>query len=209
MARTGAPRGRPPKYDWPKIRSDYETGTFSIPMLTEKYGASRQAICKQIGMEGWSVGSTSKAVARRTREKMVFTEPGQAREDAIEVAATANAKIIREHQNVAGRGRALALRLLGELEETMDGLPTLEELVDLAMKDEAKMRAGLMAKLGTGSRAVTLRDIATAARTWVDVERIAFNLDGEKEDDPERWSDERLDARITELVRKARTAQAS
>ncbi|MBN9461711.1 MAG: hypothetical protein J0H00_10870 [Burkholderiales bacterium] len=213
MARDGTNRGRPKgsgRFDWTRIRSDYETGTFSVPMLAEKYGASRQAIHRHMAEEGWTIGSSSKAVANRTREKVIFTDPKVAREDAIEAAATANARIIREHQRVAGRGRDLALRLLQELEETTGHLPTLEELVEIATtEDKTGLRAKLIARLGTGSRAVAMRDIATAVKTWVDVERTAFNLDGEKEDDLGKWTDERIAARLAELLRKAGAAPAA
>lgn len=207
--------GRRPAADWLKVRAEYETGHFTPAMLAKRHGVSAGTVCKRASEEGWAIGHTDKIIAERTKGKLLEHEAKKSaeREDAIEIAAEVNARVIREHRRIGERGRDLVMKLLDELEGNCDAVPELEDLIDKTTDVEeagiGRVRASLMARLSTGSRAGALKDVVTAAKTLVEIERVAFNLDGDKGDDPSRWSDDRLDARITELLRKARAAGAA
>lgn len=196
--RTGRAAEIDPK-DLERMRALYETGMFDANALAKMFNCAKSTIYRQVRSGGWAIGATAAIVRKRTRERI------EASEEAIEEAVRTNIEIIREHQRIGMRGRDLGLRMLAELEDTMDNLPTIEELIEIATDDEAfsKLRAKLQHRTSTNARAVALRDLAAATKHWIEIERVAFNLDGARDDDPEKWPDERINARIAELLREA------
>jgi hypothetical protein len=56
--------------------------------------------------------------------------------------------------------------------------------IQAGKKDDAKRRTAMLKSVGVSNRAATMRDLATAARTWVGLERQAFSIVEEKEPPP-------------------------
>lgn len=187
-----------------RMRALYETGMYPAAELGRLFDVTSRWVRMLIKQEGWAIGATAAIVRKRTAERIEATE------EAIEEAVATNVAIIREHQRIGMRGRDLGLKMLAELEDTMENLPKLQELIELATKDDEipKLRNQMMHRTSTNARAVALRDLASATKTWIDIERTAFNLDGQRDDDPEKWPDERINARIADLLGTARVAEA-
>ncbi len=186
-----------------RMRALYETGMYPAAELGRLFDITGRWVRELIRKEGWAVGATAAIVRKRTAERIEATE------EAIEKRSPPTSRSSRAPEDrhaLARPGLEDARRARGH-----DGEPAEDaELIDLATKDDEtpKLRAQLMHRTSTNARAVALRDLASATKTWIDIERTAFNLDGQRDDDPEKWPDERIDARIADLLGTARVAQA-
>lgn len=207
--------GPAPKFDWPLIRLQYESGRFTMQALARSHKVSARMIYKRATAEAWAVGQTAVLIARRARQEAALQGDQADRILAIDTAIAANVRIIRDHQSVIGKGRLLTQRLLDELTEEMDKLATIEELAKLAtesVQEKGAARAladALSKRLSIANRVQTLKDMAVTAKTWIELERQAFELDADKgADNPEQWSDDRLNARLAHLLRSAGVTDA-
>jgi hypothetical protein len=70
----------------------------------------------------------------------------------------------------------------GEPVQSINGLDG--TTIQAGKKDDAKRRTAMLKSVGLSNRAATMRDLATAARTWVGLERQAFSIIEEKEPPP-------------------------
>ena len=90
------------------------------------------------------------------------------------------------------------MRMLNELDVTTSQRGELEQLI---RSSAAPLRQqGLLRAVSLSSRATIMRDLATAARLWVTLERQAFNIadDRDKEDNAQR----KLDTMTADQLRK-------
>lgn len=204
--------------NWDEVRRTYETGRYSLSALAKLCDVPTSTLYRKAKDEKWHVGIASAMVAARTSEKLLAGKGPLVSEQDIELAAATNVHIIREHRGISSRGRNLSYKLIGELEERIANRPTFEELIDkvqdiaAAQDGTVKMREALdrlSEKLNTDKIASTLKDIATATKTWIDIERAAFNLDKDHGDPTDTLTEEQLNARITDLLRKARAREAA
>jgi len=91
------------------------------------------------------------------RVRQVVTARVSARE-TVELAAERGVQIIREHRTLIGRGRGQVLKLFDALDAATDE--------EIGLKDKS----------------VVLNNLSTALKTFVGLERQAFNLDDGKGD---------------------------
>lgn len=201
--------------NWDEVRRTYETGRYSLAALAKLCDVPTSTLYRKAKEEKWHVGIASAMVAARTTEKLLAGKGPLVSEQDIELAAATNVHIIREHRGISARGRDLSYKLIGELEERIANRPTIADLIDAVDKASdggtkvAEAIARLNDKLGTDKIANTLKDIATATKVWIDIERSAFNLDKDHGDPIDTLTEEQLNARITDLLRKARTREAA
>ena len=90
---------RPPKFDWERIRAEYEAGA-SQSELSRKHGASRAAIQKHIEAEGWAQ-DVEPVLQRKVAEKVAGIVAGcnpEKRADALDAAAQRRADVELRHQ---------------------------------------------------------------------------------------------------------------
>ena len=80
-------------------------------------------------------------------------------------------------------GRSLTMRLITELDVATSHLGEMEREIDAGPESPSRRNAMLKA-VSLPSRAAVMRDLATACRAWVGLERQAFSIVEEKEPPP-------------------------
>lgn len=176
--------------DWQRIRAEYRAGQLSIREIARQYDLSETAIRKKAKTEGWTRDLSSQ-VREKVRTDLVRsevrTEKGSALTDdeIIEEAAARGVLIVRGHQKAIGEAMELFAVLMLELKEATRLREEIEEAIILETAEDKtdKRRARMLAAVSLGGRVSTLRDLSTAMKTYITLERQAFNLDDHGTDD--------------------------
>ena len=169
--------------DWEAVERDYRAGTLSVRAISSGHGITEGAIRKRARRDGWQRDLSSE-VRRAVRTKLVRTtiERVPANADAaqiVEAAAERDVTIILAHRQDIAKHRALARQLLAELETTK----------------------GLSLPTSVG----VLKTLTETLRTLIALEREAFCLDAEPQQDPaERIAQMSPDERYAESVELVR-----
>lgn len=195
--------------DWEAIEREYRAGQMSLRAIGLDHGITEGAIRKRAKAQGWDRDLTEK-VREAVRTKLVRDEGTQAHErvpdrDAIETAAQRGASVVREHRKDIKRGRNLASILFDQLASAIDHRPELEDAIwDETVGDKKPDRRNFMLKaVSLPAHATALRDLSTALKNFVPLERQAFNLDAQEregQDDPLQG--------LTDALRASREARA-
>ena len=200
--------------DWARIERQYRAGLLSILEIAREHRIPESNIRYHAQKNGWKRDLTDEMRARaRTKlvENLAHTYGdipsalGEAKavsdDEIIEQAARTQVNVVREHQHTLGAGHRLTMRMLGELEATTT---TREELEDIIRKTVApKRQQAMLNMLSLGNRAAVMRDLATAARLWVTLERQAFGIadDRPKDNIEQRKLDEMTSDQLREEIR--------
>lgn len=182
--------------DWEAIERDYRVGQLSLRALATKHGTTAGAISKKASAGNW-VKDASQEVRERTRAALL-TEPrkGKAREETgdgntvssggnaptqgdIEVAVQTNLHVITRHRRDIAKGHGLVNLLFQQLEQAAISRDELEDaVIEETAGDENNQRRNRMLKaLSLPTHAGVLRDLSTALKNLVPLERQAYNLD--------------------------------
>jgi hypothetical protein len=151
------------KEAWADLRAEWETGTQATE-LGKKYGCSRRMISRRAHDEHWIRPEGVKAeVARRAKEKASKAPPHDPDrlEAAIEAKADKTVEVIHRHREEAQAVRGL---MYNGIRQAKEAKSLLEKQVAFETLKAAKITSE------------TLRNLHV-------VERKAWNLDGENEDD--------------------------
>lgn len=135
--------------DWAAIEKDYRAGTQSIREIAAWYQISDTAIRKRAKAEGWERAEI-RAGSQQVR--------------AANHANPAADKPVPKIEEVIGRGRNLADRLLDELEAETMHLGELEAIIMMNEADPQRV-AALKQAVSLPTRAKTLQTIALALKT--------------------------------------------
>jgi hypothetical protein len=147
------------------------------------------AIRKYAKQHKWK-GDLGAKVRAKTREKLIkdladgsrdgsdSSSPQRAmsEDETTELAALTQVTVVRDHKATISTGRSLTMRLLSELDAVTSNVGELKQEIAAGKKDDAKRRNAMLKAVGLSNRAATMRDLATAARTWVGLERQAFSI---------------------------------
>lgn len=172
------------RIDYKKAERLYRQGLLSNAEIAMQIGAKGESTVRALAKQfGWQRDLTHE-MRMKARTQMVenlatFGDPTKRLSDMqdaeiIEEAARTQVTVIREHQKTLKQGHSLTLRMLSELDDTTAHMGELQELIRSTIatsRQEALRRA-----LSLGSRATIMRDLATSARMWVQLERQAFNI---------------------------------
>jgi hypothetical protein len=142
--------------DWEAIEREYRAGQLTVREIGAAQGISHVAVLKRAKRDGWE-RDLSAAVREKVTARLVtdgVTKAVTARE-AVEIAAERGVQIVREHRAIIGRARAVADKMLGELEAPD---------VDGSLKD----------------RSSVLVNLSNSTKTLVGLERQAFGLEAEQ-----------------------------
>jgi hypothetical protein len=149
-------RSRTAPVDWENIERHFRAGLLSLREIGRQAGVTEGAVRKRAKADGWERDLSAK-VREKVRTELVRDEvrtPEEARateREIVEQAATTIVQVVREHRRDISQARRAVERLLGMLEiETELKLP---------------------------GQAATLRDLTTALKTLVTLEREAFSVD--------------------------------
>lgn len=207
------PRAR--KTDWKKVERLYRAGLLSVAEIGRECGVGDSLIRYHAKTKGWKK-DLSQEMRNLTRTKLVENlatvfDGNQVIKDIkdaedeqiIEQASRTQVHVVREHQKTLGQGHSLTLRMLDELDATTAYKGELQDLITSTVapaRQEALRRAVTL-----GSRATIMRDLATAARLWVTLERQAFNIaDDRDKDNKERKLDDMTAEQLrAEIIQEA------
>lgn len=186
--------------DWKRIEKLYKQGLLSLEEIARESGTVSGNIRHHAKKHGWKRDLTD-AVREKTRMKLIESladnygggqnaaeELDRLTDEAIvEQAARTQIQVLREHQKSIGHGHKLVMRMLDELDASTAYAGELQELITSTIsphRQEAVRRA-----VSLGSRSTILRDLSTAARQWVQLERQAFNIPDERDKNIEKVDD--------------------
>ena len=176
------------RYDWQKIRSEYETGTFSDAELCRRHGCSRAVLQRHRDREGWKrdlAADVKRTVSRRLIEEDAGGGAGagaprdaKSDQEAVEWAAETRLNVIRLHRRDIKQLRELETKLIEEL----SGNPTKLYLAQYQGEIIEKTVA-----LTAAERAMAANNLANVQHKRIQLERQAFNLsdDGSAGEGPE------------------------
>lgn len=133
--------------DWAGIERDYRDGRMSVREIARWYQVTEGAIRKKAKKEGWE-----------RKQKPPHVERHQAVVTEIVPPSTAKPEELPE------RARAIAGRLLDELDTMTSNIGQLEEMIETEESDPRRRQA-LMKALSVGERAMTLKNITAAMKT--------------------------------------------
>ncbi|HHG4356353.1 TPA: hypothetical protein ACPWEY_000041 [Pseudomonas aeruginosa] len=167
--------------DWDAIHSEYRAGQLSNVMLGKKHGVTEGAIRKRAKAEGWQKDLAGE-VRHQVKEKLVREEvraPSARDKDIVEAAANTGVDVVRRHRRDIAKGHGLVNLLFQQLEQAATVRDELEDAVmDETAGDENSQRRNRMLKaLSLPTHAGVLRDLSTALKNLVPLERQAYNLD--------------------------------
>ncbi len=179
--------------DWEAIEVEYRANQLSNVMLGKKYGVSEGAIRKRAKAEGWTRDLTAK-VRAKVRDTLVRGEvrdPKARDNEIVDVVAATGAQVVRTHRKDIRTAADLVGMLMGQLMDAAQNRDEIEGAIDdeTADDDTTARRSRMKRAISLPTHAATIRDLTTAAKNLVALERQAYNLD---ETNMEETYEERL-----------------
>jgi hypothetical protein len=144
--------------DWELIEREYRAGQLSIAEVARLGGVSKSYVIKRAKQDGWTRNLADRVRQVVTARVVTDGVTGASARETVELAAERGVQIIREHRTLIGRGRGQVLKLFDALDAATDE--------EIGLKDKS----------------VVLNNLSTALKTFVGLERQAFNLDDGKGD---------------------------
>jgi hypothetical protein len=172
--------------DWEAVEREYRAGQLSVAEIGRQQGCSHTAINKRAAKEGWTRNLAAKvrevATARLVSDGAVSAPVSAAHaRETVEAAAARVVDVVRSHRRDIAAGRSMASSLVAELEAVTRDREAIEETIELETEDDKspRRRAQMLAAVSLAGRAGALKALSDATRTFVGLERQAFNIDAE------------------------------
>lgn len=169
-------RSRKSATDWESVERRYRAGLLSVREIAKQAGVSEGAVRKKVKANGWERDLTAK-VRDKVRTELVRSEYAQkattTERELVETAAATIVQVVREHRKDIAKARRVVEKLLDQLD------------VEVELKLPAM--------------AATLRDVTTAMKTLIALEREAFSVD---EPTPPAEGSSAAEARLSALLSK-------
>lgn len=170
--------------DWESIERDYRAGVLSIREVAKLHEVSDTAIRKKAKASGWE-RDLSQKVAEKVRSELVRSEvrtaDPQTEREIVEVAAATVVQVVRGHRGRIRQGNELVELLTKQLIDVAGKRDQFEE--DIALEttgDKSPERySRLMKAVSLSSHASIAVNLAAATKTWIGLERQAFNIKDE------------------------------
>ncbi|MNR23022.1 hypothetical protein D3C85_1400170 [compost metagenome] len=173
--------------------------------MADKHGCTAAAISKKAKARGW-VQDASQEVRERTRAAMLVQPKGEGvnsvnapvnspTRDDIEVAVQTNLAVIGRHRKDIGHGHRLVGMLFSQLEEAALHREAIEDEIEreCAGDETTARRTRMLKAVSLPLHAGVIRDLSTALKNLIPLERQAYNLD-------EVSSEESFEERLARLV---------
>lgn len=178
-----------PRTDWEAVERAYRAGVLSIREIAKLKGCSDTAIRKKATAAKWERDLTEK-VNEKVRSELVRSEVRtanpQTEREIVEVAAATVVQVVRGHRSKIKQGGALVELLTQQLIDVAGRRDEFEEAIEeeTAIDKTGERRAKMMRAVSLATHAGIAVNLAAATKTWVGLERQAFNI---KEDsEPEK-----------------------
>lgn len=186
--------------DWEAVEVQYRAGVRSLKDIGAEFGVSDAGILKRVKRDGWSRDLKAKIRARAEAKVSAATVSAEVSAQTkitealtIEVEGEVRARIELTHRKDIGRTKALALKLLAELEAQTDNSHLFEQLAELltdpvdgedaspaAKERQYKRMEAFRAALSLGGRTKIMKDLGDTLKTLIGLEREAFGIDEKK-----------------------------
>lgn len=180
--------------DWEAIEREFRAGQLSVVEIGRQHGVSHTAINKRAARSKWkrdladrvrtevSARLAAEEVSEKVSEEVSTETPevSAAREaEAIEVAAARGVEVVRQHRRDISRYATMSRTLLAELEQGTAENESIAEAIEeeTAGDKNGIRRQNMLRAIALPSRANVLKDLAGAAKIFIELERKAFNLD--------------------------------
>jgi len=209
--------------DWERIELDYRSGQKTLREIASQHDITHGAINKRAKKDGWTRDLAAKIrekakqlVSKDLVSKEVSSHSLVTERDVVEANARETAAVLIGHRKDIGRGRALAMRLMEELELVTDNKELIAEVGVLmtlpdpdAPKDESKRLERLQqlfdAVISTPGRIDSIKKLSETMKNLIALEREAFALNDDSTPEGDRkLTDDQVTSRINELLSKAR-----
>lgn len=172
--------------DWESIEKHYRAGVLSVREIASLYEVTEGAIRKHAKKNAWERDLTAKVQAK-ARDELVRNEVRTAyakadgvrtEQEIITEAAMTVVQVVREHRQAIAAGRNMAAMLMDQLLDAATHRPELEAIAEeVTVEDKTAERYNkLMRAVSLGAHASILKDLATAVKNYVGLERQAFNV---------------------------------
>lgn len=172
--------------DWEGIEKLYRAGMISVRAIAELHEVTEGAIRKKAKNQGWERDLTAK-VQQKARDELVRAEVRTAHarthgvrteREIVEAAALTVVTVVREHRRDISTGRNIVALLSAQLQSAAGQRDELENLIELETGEDetGERRAKLMKAVSLPVHASTLRDLSTAMKNLIGLERQAFNV---------------------------------
>ncbi|MEQ6329197.1 hypothetical protein VLF92_12840 [Pseudomonas chengduensis] len=176
------------KPDWEAIHNEYRAGQLSNVMLGKKYGVSEGMIRKKAKAENWQKDLAG-AVRAQVKEKLVREEvraPNARDNEIVEAAANTGADVVRRHRRDIAKGHGLVSMLFAQLEQAATHREEIEDAIyeETKQDENTRRRNQMMKMVGLPTHAGVLRDLSTALKNLIPLERQAYNLDEQEHEEP-------------------------
>ena len=172
--------------DWESIERDYRAGVLSIREVAKLHEVSDTAIRKKAKAERWERDLTDK-VNEKVRSELVRSEvrstDPQTEREIVDVAAATVVQVVRSHRKSISQGQQLVELLTKQLIDVAGKRDEFEAEIEVECKDDKSPERynRLMKAVSLGNHASIAVNLATAAKTWIGLERQAFNIKDETE----------------------------
>lgn len=206
---TQEPKKRSKAVDWDAIERPYRAGVLSIREIARNHDLSEKAIRKHALEYGWERDLTEK-VQQKVRNdlvrKQVRTADPVTEREIVEQAAAVQVHVVREHQTLGSRGMRTVLMLSERLDEA---IARSDEITDeISGIADGEKRKRMLRAVSLGQLITLAANLGSAARTWIAIERQAFNIPDDETPPPpptpmDELTDDEIDRRIAELAKEA------
>ncbi|MFZ6757985.1 hypothetical protein ACO0K9_12320 [Undibacterium sp. Ji50W] len=202
------------RIDWESVERDYRAGVSSVREIARLHGISDTAIRKKATMQLWERDLTQK-VQEQARAELVRGEVGYGEEhipstpserQIVETAAATVVQVVREHRARIRQGHALVELLTQQLLDVAGRRDEFEQGIEADCADDktGTRQSRLLKAVSLSTHAALAVSLATATKTWIGLERQAFNLRelAPAEDDVPAMTDAQRRARLAALQEK-------
>lgn len=197
MKQSATPKGvleKRVKADWETVEKDYRAGILSIREIAKQHAVSEGAIRKKAKLGDWQRDLTDK-VREKVRAELVRTEVRnvnaqdkvRTEREIVDGAAATVVHVVREHRKDIATGRGIVSLLMSQLIDVAGQRSEFEQAIEIETADDktTERRNKLMKAVSIPMHAATVRDLSTAMKNLIGLERQAFNINGSEDKPPE------------------------
>lgn len=207
------------RIDWESVERDYRAGVLSIREIARLNGISDGTIRKKATALLWERDLTQK-VQEQARAELVRGELGYgelrfgeehspatpSERQIVETAAATVVQVVREHRARIRQGHALVELLTQQLLDVAGRRDEFEQDIEADCADDktSTRQSRLLKAVSLSTHAALAVSLATATKTWIGLERQAFNLRelAPAEDEIPAMTDAQRRARLAALQEK-------
>lgn len=175
-----------PQHDIEAIGKEYSLGQKSVRTIAREFNCSPGSISKWAKKHGW-VRDKSEEVRKKTQAALITETPdgnthgNTPTPEDVERAVLTNVHVIKAHRKSIGNSQRLVDLLSSQLKDAAGNRDELEAKIEAECekpdgKTDYQKRNRLKKAVSLPAHAAVLRDLSTAQKNLIALERQAFNL---------------------------------